>query len=97
LAATAVSWPPLNTAAMDYELGQLERQVGALRKLAPYSGAYVNEADPKEPKYQHTFWGSNYPRLLRIKKELDPGDVFWCHPCVGDEGWKEEGANLCRV
>ncbi len=62
-------------------------QVEALRQLAPNSGAYVNEADPTEPRWQQAFWGSNYPRLLQLKKYWDPTGVFWCIPCVGHELW----------
>ena len=60
-------------------------------------GAYVNEANAYQPDWQETFWGSNYPRLLKIKREMDPDDVFWCHPCVGNERWQEVDGQLCRV
>jgi hypothetical protein len=55
------------------------------------------QADPYEPNFQQAFWGDNYPRLLSIKKEVDPEDVFWCLACVGNEGWKEAGNMLCRA
>ncbi|KAG5662014.1 hypothetical protein KAF25_004253 [Fusarium avenaceum] len=68
------------------------------RKLSPDTGAYVNEALPFEPNWQHTFWGSNYERLLAIKKAVDPEDVFWCFPCVGSEKWEQKSnGRLCRV
>jgi len=68
-----------------------EIQVQALRELAPNSGAYVNEADPTEPNWEQTFWGSNYPRLLRLKNKWDPDGVFWCKPCVGHGEWTVTG------
>lgn len=68
-----------------------------LRKLAPKSGAYVNEAFPEEPDWQHSFWGKNYERLLKIKREVDPDDVLWCNPCVGNDRWKEVDGVLCRA
>ncbi|KAK3694284.1 hypothetical protein B0T22DRAFT_506654 [Podospora appendiculata] len=70
-----------------------------LRKiLAPESGAYMNEADPQEPDWQHQFWGTNYARLLRIKRAVDPGDVLWCTPCVGNERWHQtDDGRLCQV
>ncbi|TVY19635.1 FAD-linked oxidoreductase ZEB1 [Lachnellula arida] len=71
--------------------------VEAWRKLAPDTGAYVNEADVNEPNFQQAFWGDHYPRLLSIKKAVDLTDVFWCHPCVGNEGWKVIDDVLCRV
>lgn len=71
--------------------------VEALRELAPDTGAYINEADPNEPDFQHAFWGENYSRLLKIKRWIDPFDVFWCTPCVGNERWKQVGNELCTV
>ena len=72
--------------------------VEALRTLAPNMGAYVNEADPNEPDFQHAFWGSNYERLLEVKRKHDPSDVLWCHPCVENERWRDmEGRRFCRV
>ncbi|KAH9887786.1 FAD binding domain-containing protein [Xylariomycetidae sp. FL2044] len=73
----------------------------ALRELSPNTGAYLNEADRNEPDWQNSFWGStedgNYPRLAQIKRQYDPDDVFWCTPCVGNEGWMEDGNRLCRI
>ena len=93
-----VTFPPLNATARDDQHRLLTtRYVEAWRKFAPHSGAYINEADPKEPKYQHAFWGENYPRLLSIKRKIDPHDVFWCQPCVGNERWHEVGNRLCRT
>jgi len=40
------------------------------------TGAYGNEADVMEPDFREVFWGNNYPRLLKIKKEVDPEDLF---------------------
>lgn len=51
-----------------------------------------------EKDWQRLFWGDNYDRLLRIKDEVDPEDVFWCTPCVGSEGWEVlDNGRLCRV
>lgn len=53
---------------------------------------------PYDPWLNEAFWGSNYPRLLDIKRQLDPDDVFWCQACVGHESWKESSdGRLCRV
>lgn len=68
-----------------------------MRQLSPDMGSYVNENNPAEPDWQHSFWGENYDRLLSIKQEVDPSDVLWCSPCVGNEGWEEVGYQLCRV
>ncbi|KAJ5018350.1 FAD-linked oxidoreductase ZEB1 [Colletotrichum sp. SAR 10_99] len=74
-----------------------DRVGGALRSLAPGSGAYINEADDREPDWQKTFWGPNYDRLLEIKKKYDPDSIQWCHRCVGSEDWVElMNGRLCR-
>ena len=69
----------------------------ALKELAPDMGAYINEGDRFDPEWQKTFWGENYDRLLRIKRDVDPNDVFWCQPCVGHDRWEEVDDRLCMV
>lgn len=66
-----------------------------LKALEPDMGAYINEADFNEDGWREVFWGSNYPRLLSIKRKWDPKDVFMCKPCVGSERWNAEG--ICKV
>ena len=81
-------------------------RVPALVSVAPNTGAYVNEADPTTPgDWQTTFWGSNYPRLKRVKDRWDPKGVFFCRLCVGFEDWVVSGGDavgqnegsICRV
>lgn len=75
------------------------------RDITPGSGSYLNEADRLEPDWQQSFWGNKYARLLEIKKELDPRDIFWAHNAVGSEGWRvesfdglpNENGKLCRT
>jgi hypothetical protein len=43
------------------------------------------------------FGGANYPRLLAIKRAIDPEDVFWCRICVGNERWQEVEDVFCQV
>ncbi|KAI8948659.1 hypothetical protein F4801DRAFT_441823 [Xylaria longipes] len=90
-------FPPLNATARTAALDTVNNITKPLRKLAPDMGAYVNENNPGEPDWQHTFWGENYERLLQIKREVDPDDVLWCHPCVGNERWEQIGYRLCRT
>ncbi|KAK3310815.1 uncharacterized protein B0T15DRAFT_50990 [Chaetomium strumarium] len=97
-ATLGVIAPPLDPAGHAAARKQVQYRVQGLRELAPHMGAYMNEAASDEPNYQHEFWGSHYERLLRIKRAVDPDDVLWCNPCVGNERWKEEaGDRLCRV
>jgi FAD/FMN-containing dehydrogenase len=56
-----------------------------IREATPGSGAYVNEADYFEPEWQRSFWGVNYPRLLAIKKRVDPENIFRVHHGVGSD------------
>lgn len=90
-------WMPAQAAQEQEILAQLEQRTQALRELAPDSGCYVNEAFPYEPDFQHAFWGEQYERLERIKREVDPIGVFWCHSCVGNQGWTQVDNRLCRV
>ncbi|KAI1346667.1 hypothetical protein F5Y01DRAFT_16902 [Xylaria sp. FL0043] len=88
---------PLNATARAEALTIVSNLTEPYRKLAPDMGAYVNENNPGEPDWQHTFWGENYERLLKIKRAVDPEDVLWCHPCVGNDRWKQVGYRLCHV
>ncbi|RYP53654.1 hypothetical protein DL768_001434 [Monosporascus sp. mg162] len=58
-------------------------------------GAYLNEASAYEPNFQESFWGSNYPRLYKIKQKWDPTGIFMARKTVGSEDWDDEG--LCRI
>jgi hypothetical protein len=80
--------------------------LGPLRDATPNGGSYGNEADISEPNWQKAFWGDNYERLLRIKNQFDPTDLFYVHHGVGSESWQVEDGDrgvqtqdgkLCRV
>src|SRR5262249_4721033 len=62
-----------------------------IRDATPGAGSYVNETDYFEPNWQQEFWGSNYERLLEIKRKYDPEGLFYCHHCVGSESWSPDG------
>ncbi|KAL0066014.1 hypothetical protein AAF712_007004 [Marasmius tenuissimus] len=49
----------------------------ALKKVAPGSGAYLNEADSSEPDFKTAFYGANYERLLAIKDKWDPEQILY--------------------
>ena len=65
--------------------------MGAMRAIAPGSGSYLWEADYFEPDWQTSFWGTNYARLLAIKRQYDPDGLFFLHHGVGSEDWSEDG------
>ncbi|KAK5652349.1 hypothetical protein OQA88_10541 [Cercophora sp. LCS_1] len=75
-----------------------------LRVYGP--GGYGNEGDVMEPDFGEAFFGTNYDRLLQIKRQVDPTDVFWAPTAVGSERWQVAGqrdwltlqtGKLCKV
>ena len=86
------------------EHARLRARVNLLRDQTPESGTYFNEADRLEPGWQDAFWGHHYPRLVDIKKSVDPWNLFWAPNTVGSEGWEVKTATglptqdgpLCR-
>jgi FAD/FMN-containing dehydrogenase len=61
------------------------RAMRVIREVTPGSGAYSNEADYFEPGWQRSFWGTNYRRLLAVKRKYDPNNLFRVHHGVGSE------------
>lgn len=62
------------------------------------SGAYMNEADPKNPKWREEFYGENFEKLKEVKKRWDPQDLFYATTAVGSDAWKVAAdGRLCRV
>ncbi|KAJ6592868.1 FAD-binding domain-containing protein [Mycena capillaripes] len=57
-----------------------------LTALAPNSGAYMNEGELYESNHEFTYWGTNYERLLGIKRKYDPHGLLDCWRCVGWKG-----------
>ncbi|RYP40862.1 hypothetical protein DL767_001343 [Monosporascus sp. MG133] len=84
---------------------RLDEQMQKWRAVSPDSGAYFNEADVQEPNWQQAFFGSNYERLLEIKRNRDPWGLFYAATTVGSEEWvvvTEDGlptqnGPLCRA
>jgi hypothetical protein len=49
----------------------------AASDLAPYtSGAYQNYIDPTLTDWQQAYYGTNLPRLVKVKAAVDPDDFF---------------------
>ncbi|KAH7069057.1 hypothetical protein BKA63DRAFT_477810 [Paraphoma chrysanthemicola] len=69
-----------------------------LRRLAPDMGTYINEASVTEPNFSSSFWGTNYPRLSKIKYKLDPNMTFWVSPGINaDHMHVVEGRACLRI
>ncbi|KAL2259518.1 hypothetical protein VTK26DRAFT_6786 [Humicola hyalothermophila] len=81
-----------NQRLMTYEV------LPAVEAVTPGSGAYMNEADFQQPLFQMTFFGCNYPKLLRIKKKYDPEGLFYAIKAVGSERWHvANDGRMCEV
>ncbi|KAK4167921.1 hypothetical protein QBC43DRAFT_285235 [Cladorrhinum sp. PSN259] len=70
----------------------------SLRAASPNGASYINEADPFQPNWQNAFWGTNYPRLLAIRRKYDPNGLFYAVSTPGTENWEqiEYGTRLCK-
>jgi hypothetical protein len=104
----STSWPlnasvaEIKSARDSFTIGDMQRW----RDVTPGSGSYLGESDRMEPNFQQSFYGAeNYERLLALKQEIDPWEVFWAATAVGSEGWEVvtsdglpgEYGRLCRV
>ncbi|KAI0380480.1 FAD-binding domain-containing protein [Hypomontagnella monticulosa] len=58
-----------------------------IEAATPGAGAYMNEADFQQSNWQETFFGSNYPELLRIKHKYDPQNLLYATVAVGSEAY----------
>ena len=89
---------------------RLQSYMQTWRDITPTGGAYMNEGDMQDPEWKHTFYGENYQKLVQVKKEWDPWNVFWVISGVLSDEWEVRGSsgggrdglytqdgNLCRV
>jgi FAD/FMN-containing dehydrogenase len=70
---------------------EVGRAMNELLKVVPDAGSYVAESDFFESAWQQSFWGSNYPRLVAVKRQYDPAGLFIVHHGVGSEEWSADG------
>lgn len=100
LAITASEGPPAypgipghepDVAAARDEAAAIDRAMKALLPLLARRGSYVSESNYFEANWQQSFWGSNYPRLQRVKETYDPDGLFFVHHGVGSEKWSDDG------
>ena len=64
---------------------QVKAAAYILRGLQARPGSYCSESDYFEPRWQESFWGDNYPRLLKAKRRYDPQGMFTTHHGPGSE------------
>jgi FAD/FMN-containing dehydrogenase len=67
------------------------KAMNELLKIAPGAGAYFSESDYFQVNWQGAFWGTNYSKLLEIKRKYDPDELFFVHHGVGSEAWSADG------
>lgn len=98
--------PGLTGAGAQDRDATMQDYVQLLRDVSPGAGSYMNEGDPGEPEWQDAFYGRHYGRLLEVKKERDPWQLFWAPTTVGSEGWEvrpvdgypnSQNGRLCRT
>jgi len=80
-----------NVEAAQKSRERIQACMNELRILTPNGGSYVSESDFFEKDWQHSYWGSNYPRLASVKKKYDPAGLFFVHNGVGSEEWSADG------
>ncbi|KAI9655570.1 MAG: hypothetical protein M1821_005363 [Bathelium mastoideum] len=80
------------------QIKMTENYLPQLEALTPGGGAYINECDFRQPNWQQALYGSNYDRLLSIKKKYDPNNVFYALQAVGSEYWEPDSSGrLCQA
>lgn len=69
-----------------------------IEQATPDAGAYINEADFQQKDWQNVFFGSNYAKLLAIKRKYDPNGLFYNRIAVGSERWEVlEDGRMCEA
>lgn len=94
---TAWNWTAPPSAMVEEQRKMTNDYIPRLQKLAPHSGAYLNEGDFRQPNFQRVFYGDKYARLRAIKEKYDPDAVFYGRTAVGSEDWQQlHDGRLCR-
>jgi hypothetical protein len=83
--------PPMDLIAARNDARDIDLAAAELAKLVTHPGSYVSESNYFNRSWQLAYWGSNYPRLRRIKSQYDPNGLFFVHHGVGSEDWSADG------
>jgi hypothetical protein len=58
----------------------------------------ILQADPFDPDWKATFYGSNYDKLLAIKDKWDPDQMLYGTTAVGGDRWTQASdGRLCKA
>ena len=58
----------------------------------------MNEADHSLRSWKEDLYGSNYPRLRKVKAIYDPEDLFYGITAAGSEAWTVAAdGRICRA
>ena len=73
---TEAAWTPRDSPrTIRRNLAWIEGLASGLRPHVSGS-AYQNFIDRSQPHWQHAYYGQNFRRLTRIKRRVDPGNLF---------------------
>jgi hypothetical protein len=73
------------------DAAQIKQAMAALKPIIPNPASYVSESDFFETGWQKSFWGNNYGRLKKTKRQYDSEGLFFVHHGVGSEDWSSDG------
>lgn len=76
----------------------VDEYIPQLEAITPGGGCYENESSFRQKNWKETFFGSNYDRLLSIKKQWDSNSFFYGLNGVGSDTWDvSESGRMCRA
>jgi len=57
-------------------IGWLNRFYDVTKQVYGHTESYQNYADGTLPDYLERYYGSNLPRLIQVKRDVDPQNIF---------------------
>jgi hypothetical protein len=78
------------------QAGNVSAAMAALWRVSSGPACYVAESDYFLSDWRSAYWGTNYAKLLKVKRKYDPGGLFFAHHCVGSEDWSADGFTRLR-